>query len=634
VLVLVLAAIVAEARINEVWTKEQRAAKGIKSNYETLEQVRARTGLSATDVPQAWSWCDHPTLGNMCTVNRNQHIPQYCGSCWAHGFASSVADRIKIARKGLAPDIKISVQHMLYCGDAGSCYGGDVVGPFQWMQANPIAYETSNPYIACSSDSGTEGFCQNLAYGCTALNTARTCSTFSASGGACVGLSVFPNATLSNYGEISGDASLQAEILKNGPISCGIDAQPLLTYTSGIINVPGGGIDHVISVVGWGNDAAAGPYWIVRNSWGSFWGEFGYVRVAFGALNVGDDCAYGIIGSYTAPELNNQWHCTEDGKTCSPNAEELAPKAPIQAALAVKQPYRSEVWSQEQEAVMGVKRGTAEPAVVASVPAQFSWCNQSGVSYCTQNRNQHIPQYCGSCWAHGFASSLADRIKIARKGALPDIDLSVQHMLYCGNAGSCYGGSVHGPFQWMTTNVLAYETANPYIACSSDSKEGFCGGLTYGCAAINQARSCGTFAASGGSCVGLSVYPNATLSSYGSVTGAAAMQAEIYARGPISCGVDAQPLLTYTSGIINLPGGGIDHVISVVGWGNDPQAGNYWIMRNSWGSYWGEFGYARVAFGALNIEDDCAFGVLGSYTAPELNNQWHCSEDGTTCSPP
>lgn len=212
----------------------------------------------------------------------------------------------------------------------------------------------------------------------------------------------------------------------------------------------------------------------------------------------------------------------------------------------------------------------------------WAGCRPSMVCVC---RAEHIPQYCGSCWAHGFASSLADRIKIARKGALPDIDLSVQHMLYCGNAGSCYGGSVHGPFQWMTTNVLAYETANPYIACSSDSKEGFCGGLTYGCAAINQARSCGTFAASGGSCVGLSVYPNATLSSYGSVTGAAAMQAEIYARGPISCGVDAQPLLTYTSGIINLPGGGIDHVISVVGWGNDPQAGNYWIMRNSWGTY-------------------------------------------------
>jgi hypothetical protein len=74
VLVLVLAAIVAEARINEVWTKEQRAAKGIKSNFETLEQVRARTGLSATDVPQAFSWCEHPTLGNMCTVNRYAEV--------------------------------------------------------------------------------------------------------------------------------------------------------------------------------------------------------------------------------------------------------------------------------------------------------------------------------------------------------------------------------------------------------------------------------------------------------------------------------------------------------------------------------------------------------------------------------
>ena len=75
------------------------------------------------------------------------------------------------------------------------------------------------------------------------------------------------------------------------------------------------------------------------------------------------------------------------------------------------------------------------------------------------------------------------------------------------------------------------------------------------------------------------------------------------ARGPIACGVDANPLRAYTTGIVNATGGGIDHVISIVGWGQDAASGqSYWIMRNSWGSYWGEFGYARVAFGALNIE--------------------------------
>jgi hypothetical protein len=50
---------------------------------------------------------------------------------------------------------------------------------------------------------------------------------------------------------------------------------------------------------------------------------------------------------------------------------------------------------------------------IRHLPRAFSWSDINGTSYLTHMLNQHIPQYCGDCWAHSSMSSLADRIKIA-----------------------------------------------------------------------------------------------------------------------------------------------------------------------------------------------------------------------------
>merc|ERR1719161_2544861 len=191
-----------------------------------------------------------------------------------------------------------------------------------------------------------------------------------------------------------------------------------------------------------------------------------------------------------------------------------------------------------------------------------------GVNYCTMSRNQHIPQYCGSCWAHGAISALSDRLKIARGAKGVDINLAVQHLLNCGGVGTCKGGSVDGPYQWLleiskkTGTGLSYETANPYLACTPHSDEGFCSHVDTSCKPLNVARTCGSFSAEGGPCTGLDSFPNATISDYGSISGREAMQKEIFHRGPITCGIDAMPLLNYESGVMKNEGEGVDHLIS------------------------------------------------------------------------
>merc|ERR1711939_604095 len=142
--------------------------------------------------------------------------------------------------------------------------------------------------MGCSSES-TEGFCAHADTTCGSDNlraVAYTCSTFSDNGGHCAALDKYPNATISDYGPVSGEAAMMREIFNRGPISCGIDAGPTLNYTGGII------------------DEQGKKFWIVRNSWGEYWGENGYIRVARGnnALYLESTCAWASVDAYTAPE--------------------------------------------------------------------------------------------------------------------------------------------------------------------------------------------------------------------------------------------------------------------------------------------------------------------------------------------
>lgn len=145
---------------------------------------------------------------------------------------------------------------------------------------------------------------------------------------------------------------------------------------------------------------------------------------------------------------------------------------------------------------------------LSDLPPSFFWGDVNGVSFLTHSLNQHIPQYCGSCWAHSSMSSLADRIKIARNASGGgDINLSVQFLLNCGAdvAGSCHGGSATGAYEFIKKmGFIPYDTCQPYIACSSDSTAGYCPYANTSCSPINICRTC-TNPSKGGTCVAVSL---------------------------------------------------------------------------------------------------------------------------------
>ncbi|KAG2485845.1 hypothetical protein HYH03_015428 [Edaphochlamys debaryana] len=301
----VLAASACQASIVErvATGKRSRFASSVirSADYEPLIKTPLpHELLSAEELPATWDWRNitHGENGdshNYLSMIRNQHIPEYCGSCWAHGASSALADRMNIKTRGAWPGSFLSVQNIVDCGDAGSCNGGDDRLVYVYAAKHGIPPDTCNLYVAHNQV-------------CHAKEQCYTCWP----GEGCQPIYDYNRLTVSEHGKIKGIHQMKAEIFQRGPISCGIDATDNMdSYTGGLYAEykPRPEINHVVSVVGWGVDEATGAeYWVVRNSWGEPWGESGFMKLVTSAykdgtgdlynLAIETECAFGVPDSW------------------------------------------------------------------------------------------------------------------------------------------------------------------------------------------------------------------------------------------------------------------------------------------------------------------------------------------------
>lgn len=215
------------------------------------------------------------------------------------------------------------------------------------------------------------------------------------------------------------------------------------------------------------------------------------------------------------------------------------------------------------------------PAGLGNDPKFTDLCSPSANAFSwgpslTPIRNQGA---CGSCWAFAAVGTLEASNAIIN-GA--KADLAEQHALSCSGGGTCSGGWYTPIYDWLGggKDGLQTEAKLPYQATDASCKAG---GKT-----PHEVEAWGW------------------VDSVNSQPSVAAMKAAMCQYGPLTAAVAATPaFIAYSGGVFDEKSNTqINHAIVLVGWDDSKNA---WLLRNSWGTNWGEDGYMWIDYNSNSV---------------------------------
>jgi cathepsin L len=200
-----------------------------------------------------------------------------CGGCWSFAATGGLEGAWQLASGKLT---SLAEQQFLDCTGSSGCGGGLEYNGWSYLESHNkgVCTESSYPYKA--SDSA----CQESS--CT------------------LGI---PAGSISGVQHVKkNSASSLQSALNSNPVAIGIEADQssFQFYSSGVLTgTCGTNLDHSVLAVGYDTGGAHSlPYWLVKNSWGTSWGDAGYIKLTMSGDECGilDDASYPVVTSSVA----------------------------------------------------------------------------------------------------------------------------------------------------------------------------------------------------------------------------------------------------------------------------------------------------------------------------------------------